>query len=376
METNLFVENYEDSRERFRQSLGEIRARWPGARLASHRLPGDEDLTIDWIAAESLVSPDRLLVFTTGEHGVEGYVGGAMLRLFQREFLPRLEPQRTGLLLVHAINPWGMKHRRRVNAANVDLNRNFVVDERELDPAFNADYDRLASFLNPQRPLRSLLLSNLTFFVGVLVHTLQIGGQRLRRATLLGQYRFPQYLGYGGSSFQEETRVLMRLYQETMPRYGRVVHLDMHTGYGPRYQMTLVNSALEPRDSAELAQRFGYPRVARANASEFYEIHGDMIDRVYALWRAGFPDKPFYATSFEFGTLGDSLLDALRSLRTMILERQVYQHGARNAVLRAYVARDFRELFDPPDEEWRRKAIADARQAFEGILRAEGFLGA
>lgn len=375
METELFVDSYEASREHFRQSLGEIRQRWPNARLEAHRLPGEEDLTIDWIAAESLVSADRLLVFTTGEHGVEGYVGGAMLRLFQREFLPRLDPQRTGLLLVHAINPWGMKHRRRVNAANVDLNRNFVVDESELDPAFNPDYDRLVAFLNPKRPLRSLLLSNLSFFGGVLVHVLRMGGGRLRRTALLGQYRFPRCLGYGGSSFQEETRLLMRLYRETMPRYGHVVHLDMHTGYGPRYQMSLVNSALEPRDSAEMARRFAYPLVVKATASEFYEIHGDMIDRVYALWRAEFPDKPFYAVSFEFGTLGDSLLDALRSLRTMILDGQVYWHGARNPLLRAYVARDFRELFDPPDEGWRRKAVADARQAFEGILRAEGFLG-
>ncbi len=370
----MFVESYEQSRERFHDSLEGIRARWPNARLERHRLSGEEDLTIDWIAADSLVEPARLLVFTTAEHGIEGYVGGAMLQLFLREFLPRLDAQRTGLLLVHAINPWGMKHRRRVNAANVDLNRNFVRDEKELDPSFNPDYDALRSFLNPQRQVRSLVTSNLAFFGGMLSHLLRMGGKRVQRAALVGQYRFPDHLAYGGSTLQEETRVLMGLYRQFMPRYGRIVHLDMHTGYGPRYQMTLVNSALEPRSSDEMARRFGYPRVAKANASEFYEIHGDMIDCVYWLAQSEFPDRPFYATSFEFGTLGDSLLDLLRSMRATILENQVYWHGARNPILRAYVARDFGELFNPAEEAWRSKAIADARQAFEGILHAEGFL--
>lgn len=375
-EMELFVESYEESRERFHQSVEEIQARWPSARLERYRLAGDEDLTIDWIAADSLAAAGKLLVLTTGEHGIEGHVGGAMLRLFLREFLPRLDAQNTGLLLVHAINPWGMKHRRRVNAANVDLNRNFVRDEKDLDPSFNPDYDRLLSFLNPQRPFRSLLTSNAAFVGGLLGRLLLMGGARLRQAALVGQYRYPDHLAYGGSAIQEETRLLMGLYQQHFCRYQQIVHLDMHTGYGPRYQMTLVNSDLEPCSSPEMAARFGYPLVAKANASEFYDIQGDMIDYVYWLAQREFPDKPFYATSFEFGTLGDSLLNTLRSMRAMILENQVYWHGAQNPTLRAYIGRDFRELFEPLEAKWRSKAVADARQAFEGILRAEGFIAA
>jgi hypothetical protein len=47
-------------------------------------------------------------------------------------------------------------------------------------------------------------------------------------------------------------------------------------------------------------------------------------------------------------------------------------------ILRASVAglvrREFTALYRPDDARWWDKAEADARQAFEGILRAEGFI--
>jgi predicted deacylase len=374
--STLFPQSYEESRARFRQNLRRVQRLWPDARLECYPLGGDEDLTIDWIQAQGLERREKLLMFTTGEHGIEGYVGSAMLQLFLEEFLPRLEPIRTsaGLLLVHAINPWGMKHRRRTNGENVDLNRNFAWGPKALDTSANPDYGRLAAALNPQGPIRSLFWSDLSFFLKLLRHVASLGLQRFRRATLLGQYRFPRGIFYGGESLQEETRVLMDLYRNHIRGYEQVVHFDMHTGYGPRYQMSVVNSSLESRDSEELARRFSYPLVVKADASEFYAMQGDMIDYVYALVREELPEVRLYATSFEFGTLGDSLPAALRSLRAMVLENQMHWFGAASQNVRRRVEQEFRELYAPQEERWRAVAVADARRAFEGILRAEGFL--
>lgn len=372
----LFPRSYEESRARFRSNLGLIRRLWPNARLMHHRLTGEEDLTIDWIQAGSLERNEKLLLFTAGEHGIEGYVGSAMLELFLEEYLPRLEPRSTGLLLVHAINPWGMKHRRRTNGRNVDLNRTFVWDPSSLDKSFNPDYGKLEPFLNPKGPVRSLFASYISFLVQLLGNLARLGPQRLREATLLGQYRFPQGLFYGGESIQEETKVLMGLYRDHMREYEQSVHLDMHTGYGPRYQMSLVNSWMEPRDSAELERQYSYPLVVKANPSEFYSIQGDMIDYVYTLTRNEFPDKRLYATSFEFGTLGDSASAMIRSLCIGVLENRLHWFGTNNPKVRERIERDFQELFAPQEEHWRAKAVADARQAFQGILRAEGFISA
>ncbi|MBN1890082.1 MAG: DUF2817 domain-containing protein [Thermoflexales bacterium] len=367
----LFPASYEASRASFRRSLERVREFWPTAHLAQHRLAGDEDLTIDWIEAQALERPAKLLLFTTGEHGIEAYVGVGLLRLFLGEYLPRLNPRDSGVCLVHAINPWGMKHQRRTNAANVDLNRTFLVDA--IDKAFNPDYDKINLILNPQARLDSLFSSQAVFGYALLKAIAKLGTQRFDRATLVGQYRFPQGIYYGGASIQEETRLLMELYRSHMQAYDRVVHLDMHTGYGPRYQMSLVNSTLEARDSRDLERQFAYPRVLKTNSSEFYSIQGDMIDYVYELAQNELGGKRLYATSFEFGTLGNSLLAGVRSLRAMVMENQAYWHGASER-MRARVERDFRELFFPQEERWRAKAVADARQAFEGILAAEGYL--
>jgi hypothetical protein len=42
--------------------------------------------------------------------------------------------------------------------------------------------------------------------------------------------------------------------------------------------------------------------------------------------------------------------------------------------MREWMKREYDELFLPSDPKWRQKAEADARQAFEGILSAEGYL--
>ena len=370
----LFPANYEASRARLRQNLGLVQSLWPSARLAAQRLAGDEDLTMDWIEAEARERKEKLLIFTTGQHGIEGYVGSAMLQVFIEEMLPRLEPDSTGLLLVHAINPWGMKHRRRTNRANVDLNRNFVRHPRDLAESVNPDYVKLEPFLNPKEPVGSLFWSNLSFLAGLLWRLGSWGQQRMHTATLLGQYRFPQGLYFGGSAIQEETETLAGLYRQHIGQYERVVLLDMHTGYGPRYQMSLVNSCREARDSEELQRQFGCPRAVKSDPAEFYCMNGDMLDYLYTLAGEEFPGTQLYATSFEFGTLGDSLAALIRSLRTMIWENQMHWFGTKTPKARERIERDFQEMYCPSEERWRTKAVADGRQAFQGILSAEGFL--
>lgn len=371
---SLFPQDYESSRNRFRLQYDRIRTYWPDAQLEAHRLSTDEDLTIDWVHAPSTRTNQSVVLFTTGEHGIEGYVGSAMLHLFLDKYLEQLNPANTGLILVHAINPWGMKHKRRTNAHNVDLNRNFLLDTQLIDKTFNAEYDQIARFLNPAKAIRNLELTTIDFALKLFNVLLRFGQSKLKRTTLLGQYRYPKGIFYGGEYIQEETQVLMKLYRLAFQRYDSVIHLDMHTGYGPRYQMSLVNSALDGRSSAELAKLFAYSLVVAATDEEFYAIRGDMIDFIYTLRNQEFPGKELYATSFEFGTYGDSPRAMIRLLRTMILENQMYWHGTKGQRIRDYITHEFIELFYPQAQDWQAKAAADAQQAIEGILSAYGIL--
>ena len=87
------------------------------------------------------------IVHSSGTHGVEGYLGAAVQIRFLHELYLRNEKQQRlannpraaspsasnnkvrKILLIHAVNPHGMRHHRRTNENNVDLNRNVLSDE-------------------------------------------------------------------------------------------------------------------------------------------------------------------------------------------------------------------------------------------------------
>ena len=365
------AETYEAARERFCTSLPAVQSLWPKARLNKHALKSNEDLSIDWISAEAQGKKEKMLIFTTAEHGIEGYVGTALLQLFTEEYLPHLDPHNTGILLIHTLNPWGMKHRRRVNANNVDLNRSFIEDFAPLGSA-NPDYDLLYKLLTPGKPLRAVDLQIAGFVIQAVYNLARYGMTRLREATLRGQFNHPEGIYFGGTSLQEETQLVMRLFEEAITGYNQMLTLDMHTGYGPRDQMTLVASAQEKMTSEEMSKKFEVPKVSAANPEEFYSMHGDMIEYLYSLMKTKFPERRFYAASFEFGTFGDGTLDLIRSLYTTVFENRFFWHKGSQAAQK-WVMREYGELFAPTAPEWFEKAQQDARQAFGGILKAEGY---
>ncbi len=103
-------------------------------------------------------------------------------------------------------------------------------------------------------------------------------------------------------------------------------------------------------------------------------MKGDMINWIYYLKETKYPDLNFYGTAFEFGTYGDGILQETKSLRTMIYINQADQAGASSLKIKSRVHNEFVEMFYPTTEKWREKALADCRQAFSGVLSAEGYI--
>jgi hypothetical protein len=372
-------DSYEQSRERFRTRLDLLRPLWPASRLTSIPQPYEPDLTTDVISAAAglfgsgTAEQLRLLVLSTGLHGIEGYLGSAALELFFEEYLSRLDPLTTGLLLIHAINPWGMKYWKRTNPANVDLNRNFFERDFAMLKDFNTDYPALSPFLNPQRPLDNLAAEKFRFAGQTLQKLITFGPRRVREAALMGQYHQPNGIYFGGTERQPETKAMMDLYRSAFTGYKQIIHLDLHIGYGPRDQMTLVTSPHEKMTAAETSAKYGTPRVAAANPDEFYTMQGDMTDWEYKLVEQEFPGTKFFGAACEFGTFGESILAGARSLRITIFKNQLNQHGASPAAAR-WVENEYRELYLPSEAAWFEKAVVDARQTFEGVFGAEGMI--
>jgi predicted deacylase len=367
---SLFPESYTASRARFIQDFELLRAKWADSRIESSSLKTDASLSIDYAWAEPR-RKENLVIISTGLHGIEGYVGSAMLKIFMEEFAPRLNTENTGLLLVHAINPFGMHNRRRYNENNVDINRNFVRDEN-FDPQGNPDYEPLVPLLNPARPLTNLLFSDIAFISRLLGNIVRLGILRIRQGMLSGQYRHPKGVQFGGQSTQQGARIMRTLFQQAFDSYQQIIHLDMHTGYGPRYQMSFVNSTREPASASELMKSFSYPLIVAATPTDFYTVSGDITEYIYQLRDEKYPAIKLFATCFEFGTFGDSLPAQIRSMRATILENRLFQFGAASESIRNTVRKEYEELFFPTETHWREKAFADCRQALEGVLGACG----
>jgi hypothetical protein len=363
-----FPASYAESREWFLQNIERLRSKWPLSQPGQHKLSNHPNLSIDWLWAEPH-KKEHLVIVSTAEHGIEGYVGTAMLKIFIEEFAPQLDPENTGLLLIHTINPWGMQHNSKVNENGVDLNRNFVFDEN-FDMKINPEFRQISYLITPHRPVRTVLFENLSFWGRVLRALLSSGQATVSKAALLGQHHTPTGFFYGGTKFEESTQVLIHLYRRSLEEYQSVIQTDIHTGYGPRYQMSVIIPPVAPISSAQARQKFNYPLVQRIDPQEFYAINGDMGEYIYRLRDAQFPNRQLFSCGFEFGTYGDSLLARLRSLKAMTLENQLRWHGALSESAGEAVRHEFGELYFPADPRWREKALADGRQAFKGILSA------
>jgi hypothetical protein len=366
----LTPDSYQHSRDLFLKDLNHVKSHWQSAAHSSFVVSEHEDLTIDWISANALETPEKLFFLSTGLHGIEGFLGSIMLQLFINEFMLKLDPTKVGILLVHCINPFGMKRRYRTNSANVDLNRNFIDDFDEMQDT-NPDYPRLDPFFNPKYALMSEGKTKFLYIFQTLKWLALLGPGRVREAALMGQYFDPSGMYFGGIEHQAETKCMLNLINDWIPRHQRTLHLDMHTGYGPRYQMTLVQTPTEPMTSEEAQVRFNIPLVAATNPEEFYQIHGEMADHIYQVGSRS--NRTIYSAAFEFGTYGDGLLQGARSLLTTIAANQSFnQHSSRHST--HWVSRDYDELYFPSEPAWLETAINNGRQAFRGILKAEGFI--
>lgn len=373
MHTDKFPRTYEASRARFLSHFSTIKQTWPQLCHEQFVVSEADDLSIDWFISNATEENKKVLIFSIAEHGIEGYVGSAMLEHFLQNYLPQIDPKTTGLLLIHAINPWGMKHHRRVNLDNIDLNRTFLY-EQNPDPAFNHKYDRLLSLLSGSTVIERPWLELLTFMPRLKRMAKRMGWEEFNNTWMTGQYRHADGLFYGGVETPKETQTIKELLRGAFENYEQVLHLDMHTGYGPRYQMSVVNSVHEKRSSKECAAAYQYPLIVAANPDEFYAIKGDMIDYEYELRDNEFADKKLYGLAFEFGTFGDGWTDNYRSPFAMHFENAFRHQKIIKGIPAALIANQFEELFNPASKKWKEKALADGDQAMDGILRYEGYI--
>lgn len=370
--SEYFYNSYEEIRLHLKDRVAQLRENGVAVEVSEYAIDESDGLYIDNIYLPSSKDKDNLIVLTTGVHGMEGYIGSVMLDVFFEEIYPDIDTEKTGILIVANVNPYGMKYMRRYNENNVDLNRNFILDWDNFDMSSNKDYPEVKGFLQPEGKIGNAFWHEAGFYLSLAKEAITKGADKVSDALLTGQYEYPQGVYYGGNGDEKSTAYLKGVFNDCLDsEYKNIVHIDIHSGYGPRYNMVIFNSVYETMTEAETQKAFGYEYVISHDSESFYATTGDTTDYFYRLAESKNSDKILFSTCFEFGTIGDSFMDSILSLKYTVDENRQHWYPSENGVTSEIVRENYYELFYPTETQWREKTVADFRVATEGVLDAK-----
>ncbi len=371
--SEVFFNEYDDVREHLMNTVDILKKEGHKVELSSHPIDEKDGLYIDSIYIPATEKQTNLIVITTGVHGIEGYIGSVMLDVFWKEiYASEVNKANTGVLVVANVNPYGMKYHRRYNENNVDLNRNFILDWESFDKTVNKDYPKVDTFLGPQDAMGNIMGHEVGFYGSLVKEVIEDGADVISNALLGGQYEAPEGVYYGGNGDEASTTYLKDVFKQTLEgEYENVVHIDVHSGYGPRYNMVIFNSVFETINEKESQEMFGYNNIIAYDSEAFYPTTGDTTDFYYRLNEQLGNKKALFSTCFEFGTIGDSFLDSIISMKYTIEENQNHWYPSNNATTNEIIKERYQELFYPTEKEWREKTVEDFATACKGVLKAK-----
>lgn len=357
----LFSQSYQEARVKF---LGAADTAGLSVDSIAHPLPGrdGEALALD-VVCDAVPGSDKLLILSSGCHGVEGFCGSpaqAML-LGDTSFRTACRDAQVSVLYLHALNPWGFSWWRRTTHENIDLNRNFLDFSKPLPTS--PGYDELAPLLVPDHWPAD---AENQAAIGHAITTL--GMPAVQAAISGGQYDHANGIFYGGrepSWSNRQIRTLLRQYGRTR---RRVAWIDLHSGLGPCGVGERILAA--PADAATMARARrwwgdGLTSIAEGNSSSA-PLEGLM-------WHAMIqecPDVEYTGIALEFGTI--ALLDVLDALRG---DQWLQNHAdVADQPLATMIKRQLRDAFYVDSEDWKRQVLTQSaeavRQAVAGLSEA------
>ncbi len=349
-----FSSDYLTARDRFRSA-----ARAAGATLDAltieARGPGQEPLTID-LARIGPRNARRVLLHTSGLHGVEAFAGSAV-QLAALENMA-MAPAGCALVLAHVLNPYGMAWLRRANENNVDLNRNFLRQDERWQGA-PVLYPRLDPLLNPPTPPAPD-----GFRLRLALVALRYGLRAPRQAIAEGQYEFPRGLFYGGRKLELGPRLFLDWLRHDLSQATYLFALDLHTGLGRSGEETLIaEPGVNTTSITKLERALARPVVDSASGQAAYRIRGAMG----SVLPQTLPGLPIDFLLQEIGTC-----PALAVLHALREENRCHHHAGGD--LHHPAKRALLEALCPVTADWRGRAVERGlsllRAAAQWVFRA------
>ena len=160
---------------------------------------------------------ETVLVMISGTHGLELFSGSAMQRLWMDKHA-NAKPERLGVLLIHAINPYGSVYGSRTTENHVDLNRNFIDFTNKPDPyPLTNKVQNALCRSNPKGPRLLSVMAQLLWL------SARYGKSKILNEVVAGQYQRPDGIGYGGRAVEWSNTILKDIVSRYLVKAKRVV---------------------------------------------------------------------------------------------------------------------------------------------------------
>lgn len=362
-----FSKSYAEAAGRFAIACQELTS--AGHNVSHQRLklgikgPEAEELAID-IAVIGSLDSGKAIMSSSGVHGVEGYPGSA-IQLSIMDKLAKSPPfDDHAVILIHAVNPYGMAWWRRFNENNVDLNRNFLRTDEHYS-GVPEGYEEVKDFINPKTEPKKREPS---FNIRALMLILRHGFNNLKQAVAEGQYQYPTAIQYGGSKLEKGPTMLIEWLMTNLASINKLFAIDHHTGLGPSGHDTLLlplELKFDDREKFEKLQNLfpGHIELLDAKSGVGYEIKGDIHQGLVNR----FPKISWTYFTQEFGTFKP--IKVIRASRdenrwtqwgSHIDEAGAKNHWSRNNLLR---------IFNPNDVNWQEKVILRGNVVFDSATQ-------
>jgi len=360
---DYFSSTYADARRRFTEAA-EAAGFTPERHInAKVKGPRGEDLSTE-VVRIGPKDAENVIFVSSGTHGVEGFCGsGAQVGMLASGIHKELPPN-TALVLIHAINPHGFAHERRVNEDNVDLNRNFR-DHATPAPA-NKAYAEIHDLLIPDDwdgAARKAADDKILAYID------KRGERTFQAAVSTGQWEFPDGLFFGGKAPTWSNQLWRKLIRDHAGTAKRIVHLDFHTGLGAYGDCEVIfgPNKLIREDLARARAWWGKVTSTSDGDSVSADVQGVNPGAI----AEEAPQAQVTAVALEYGVV--PVMDTLGALRA---DHWLYSKGKGDLAspLGKQIKKQIRNAFYGETDDWKERVYAKGaevlRQAFKGLKTA------
>ena len=358
--TSPFSTSYSEARQKFLQA-----AQAAGLHVESHPhpLPGrdGEALAMD-VVLDGPADAKILLIVSSACHGVEGYCGsGVQVHALQDSaWRAAAQENHVAVLYIHALNPHGFSHVRRVTHENVDLNRNFQDFSQPLP--VNEAYREVEPLLLPEvwPPNAANQQATVDFIA-------QHGMVGLQAAVTRGQHQYPDGLFFGGTAPTWSNLTLRHVLRQHGQRAERLAWIDLHTGLGPNGVGERIFACADDAAALQRARAWW-----GANVTSIYDGSSTSAFLTGLMWISAYQECPqaeYTGLAMEYGTQPmEQVMMALRA------DHWLHKHPEAPAAQKAQIKQDLMNAFYTDTDAWRSQILAQAqdamRQAVQGLAQA------